>query len=157
MNATRVVPLLILAVAACSASVAPKSGVTLLVNNDTCGSGQCDTLDVEAFPGVQTGTPGGQWHLTLGTVTSSQACFTLPSTAKFLVVDDASHDTTTIEWSDTQGISLAAVSPNAPPVQASPTTRSFVPATAAAWAISLPSGSAATAAQPCTPSPGPAR
>ncbi|HKV51085.1 MAG TPA: hypothetical protein VJO52_07795 [Gemmatimonadaceae bacterium] len=146
------VPLFVGAVLACSSSVAPRAGVTLLVTNETCTGGVCDSLDVVAFPGVHTNTPGGPWELDLGWSTTPQQCFVLPASAQFLIIgvnDNGSRDTTTISWSDAQRLSIGTLPPNAPPFGASPATASFVPAAAAGWAISEPSGTVVRSAQPC--------
>lgn len=153
-----IVPLLACAAAACSSSVAPRAGVTLLVTNETCSTGVCDSLDVVAFPGVETNTPGGAWEIKLGWSTTPQQCFVLPASAKFLIVgvnDNGSRDTTTISWSDAQRMSLAGLPPNTPVFFANPTTASFVPAAAAGWAISMPSGTVVNSARPCSAGRGP--
>ncbi|MGH7626122.1 MAG: hypothetical protein ACREOJ_12495 [Gemmatimonadaceae bacterium] len=139
---------------ACSSSVEPRSGVTLLVTNASCQSGHCDSLDVLAFPSNQPNTPGGFWSLDLGMVTAAQQCFTLPPTAQFRVIgerSDGGADTVTYTWTDASSLSLAALPPSQPHLLAQPVTSAFVPATAAGWAITIPSGNQATPAAACTP------
>jgi hypothetical protein len=151
--ARSIASLLVIGAVACSSSVAPRAVVTLLVTNETCASGTCDSLDVFAFPGVQPNTPGGLWHLNLGVITAPQTCLTLPASAKFLVIGDngdGSSDTTTFSWSNAHGIRLGTWPPNTPSFQALPSTEMFVPAANAGWSISLPSGKVAISAKPCS-------
>ncbi|HWG53762.1 MAG TPA: hypothetical protein VN677_10750 [Gemmatimonadaceae bacterium] len=139
---------------ACSSSVEPRAGVTLLVANASCQSGHCDAFDVLAFPSNQPSTPGGFWSLDLGPITTAQQCFTLPPTAQFRVIGQHSNgtaDTVTYTWTDASSLSLGAMTPSQPRLQAQPVTSAFVPATAAGWAITIPSGTQATPAAACTP------
>jgi hypothetical protein len=132
---------------------APRSGVTLRVTNGTCVMGSCDSLRVLAFPGIQPETPGGFWSLDLGFITTPEACFTLPASAKFYVITEparSSADTTTYTWTSAIGLSLRAQAPSTPLLQASPSTTSFVPADAAGWSITLPADSKAVADSACT-------
>lgn len=148
-------PVLVVAAVACSSSVAPRAEVTLLVTNETCASGTCDSLDVLLFPRPQPNTPGGLWHLDLGTIATAQTCFTLPASAKFLVIGenaDGSSDTSTTAWSNVQAIRLGTWPSHTPSFQARPSTELFVPAASAGWQISLPSSNVATTAKPCRPS-----
>lgn len=94
------------------------------------------------------------WHLDLGELTGPQNCFSLPAAAKFLIVGengDGSSDTSTVSWSNAQGIRLGTWPPHAPSFQALPSTQIFVPATAAGWSIRLPSGTTATESKACSP------
>lgn len=144
---------LTLAALACSSSVEPRAGVTLLVTNESCQSGLCDSLEVLAFPGTQPNTPGGFWSLDLGTITTAQKCFTLPGAAQFKVIgqhSDGSADTVTYTWTNASSLSLGALSQGQPRILASPTTSAFVPATAAGWRIDVPSGVQATPGDACT-------
>jgi hypothetical protein len=139
---------------ACSSSVEPRAGVTLLVTNASCQSGHCDAFDVLAFPSNQPNTPGGLWSLDLGRITTAQQCFTLPPTAQFRVIGQHSNgtaDTVTFTWTNASSLSLGALTPSQPHLQALPVTGAFVPATAAGWAITILSGTQATPAAACTP------
>jgi hypothetical protein len=141
-KAFRFLPLIALA---CSSTVEPHSGITLLVTNGTCGAGSCSPLEILGFPDNQPGTPGGLWSIDLGLVTGSAACVTLPLSAKFLVIGGA--DTTTYLWTTARPLSLGAQSPSASRIFASPSTSSFVPAAAAGWRATLP-GAAQVSASP---------
>ena len=131
-NALRVLPLIALA---CS-SLAPRAGVTLLVTNGTCSAGSCSPLEILGFPDNQPRTPGGLWSVDLGPLTGPAACVTFPLSAKFLVIGGA--DTTTYLWTTALPLSLGAQPPSASRILASPSTSSFVPATAAGWSATLP-------------------
>ena len=144
---------LALAPLACSSTVEPRAGVTLLVTNESCQSGQCDPLEVLAFPSVQPNTPGGFWSLDLGTISTAQKCFTLPPTAQFKVIgqhSDGGADTVTYTWTNASGLSLGALPQGQSRIQAKPTTSAFVPATASGWRIDVPSGVQATQDNACT-------
>ena len=148
------VPLILLAIISCAGAVEPRSGVTLLVTNGTCQATQCDSLRVLGFPSNQPQTPGGMWSLDLGLITSSQACFTLPPSATFLVIGmrtDGGADTTKYTWTTAKALSLGALPPSSSRIQASPNTTAFVPATAAGWRITVPTESQATPSSACTP------
>jgi hypothetical protein len=139
---------------ACSTAVEPRSGVTLLVTNGTCQGGHCDSLQVLGFPSNQPLTPGGFWSLDLGLITASQACFTLPPSAAFHVIGvrgDGTADTTTFTWTIAKSLSLGALPPSSSRFQASPSTTAFLPASAAGWRITVPSGSQASPSSVCTP------
>lgn len=140
------------AIVACGKdSLAPRSGVTLLVTNATCLTGTCDSLTVLAFPGNQPDTPGGLWSLDLGTMTTSQKCFVLQPSAHFYVISEPSADTTTFTWTTLMPLSLAALPPSANRLQADPSTTAFTPANEAGWSITLPTDSLATPSAACTP------
>lgn len=148
-----IAPLFVVAAVACSSSVAPRADVTLLVTNETCASGTCDSLELFLFPVAQPNTPGGLWHLDVGEITGPQTCFTLPGNSQFLIIGenaDGSSDTSTVSWSNAQGIRLGTWPPHTPSLQALPSTQIFVPARAAGWSISLPSSKVATASKACT-------
>jgi len=135
-------------------SVAPAADPpsTLLVTNDTCVNGQCDSLKVLVFPSNQPATPGGYWYLDLGRMTTAQACFTLPSSAKFLIVGvnpDSSRDTTTITWTSAMPASLGTLAPSGNWILAAPSTTAFVPSSSPGWSIKMPSGSAANQSPAC--------
>jgi hypothetical protein len=142
------VPLLVCAVAACSSPVAPRQGVTLLVINERCATGRCDSLEVLAFPTVQPHTPGGLWHIDLGLMTSAQQCFILPAADSFVV--SGPDGATVFSWSDAKGTRIAALPPNEAGLQAQPTSQVFVPAAAAGWKISVPTGTTLEAAASCS-------
>lgn len=147
-----VAPTLLVIAAACSSSVAPRSGVTLLVTNETCATGTCDSLRILAFPSVQVNTPAGSWAIDLGLVSTPQACLTIPATARFLVVgvnDDGSRDTTTIGWSNAQAMRLGALPPRTTPSDTHATSGEFIPAAAAGWSIDVPAGTSAVSAAAC--------
>lgn len=134
--------------------VGPRSGVTLLVTNGTCVAGHCDSLRVLAFPSNQPITPGGYWSLDLGLLTTSQTCFTLPPSANFYIISApvrSSADTTTITWTSGMPLSLGVLSPSSSTIQATPATAAFVPANAAGWSITFPTGSRVTSSSTCTP------
>jgi hypothetical protein len=146
------VSFLVFVALSCSSIDAPRSGVTLLVTNETCLAGPCDSLRVLAFPSVQPNTPGGLWSLDLGLITTSQACFTLPPTATFRVIgvrEDGTADTTTFTWTNAKSLSLGTLRPSSSRIQAGPSTSAFVPAKAAGWRISVPTGSQATPSSAC--------
>jgi hypothetical protein len=139
---------------ACSRAVEPRSGVTLLVTNGTCQAGRCDSLQVLGFPSNQPATPGGLWSLDLGLITAPQACLTLPPSSAFHVIGvrgDGSRDTTTFTWTSAKALSLGAQPPSSSRFQAIPSTTAFVPANAAGWRITIPSGSQATPSSACKP------
>lgn len=146
--------LIVVATLACSSSLEPRSGVTLLVTNGTCQAGHCDSLRVLGFPSNQPNTPGGEWSLDLGLITTSQACFTLPPTAVFYVIgvrEDGGADTTSFSWTNAKSLSLGTLSPSSSRISASPSTTSFVPADAAGWQITVPGGSQPTSSSACAP------
>jgi hypothetical protein len=138
----RFLPLIALA---CSSSVEPHSGVTLLVTNATCSGGSCSPLEILGFPSNQPLTPGGLWSIDLGLLTGPAACVTFPASAKFLVIgvsnDGTKADTTTYLWTTSLPLALGAQPPSASRILAAPSTRSFVPATAPGWRATLPSAS----------------
>jgi hypothetical protein len=148
------VPLLLFAALSCSAIAEPRTGVTLLVTNETCRSGRCDSLEVLAFPSNQPNTPGGLWSVDLGLITTPQACFTLPPSASFHVIGvhgNGTTDTITYTWTSAKSLSLGAQPPSSSRIQASPSTAAFVPTNAAGWRITFPTGSQATPSAVCTP------
>ena len=130
---------------ACSSTVAPRSGITLLVTNGTCNAGSCAPLEILGFPDNQPRTPGGLWSIDLGPLTERAACVTLPLSARFLVIGGA--DTTTFLWTTALPLSLGAQPPSVSRIFASPSTGSFVPAAAAGWRVTLP-GAAQVSANP---------
>src|SRR6266511_6022809 len=136
--------LVLLAGLACSSTLEPRTGITLLVTNGTCLTGRCDSLEVLAFPSNQPHTPGGFWSVDLGLLTTPEACFTLPPSATFRVIGvsaDGSRDTTIFTWTTADPLSLGVQAPSDSRIQASPTTVAFVPANAAGWSITFPTGS----------------
>lgn len=150
----RAIPVIAFATISCSSSLEPRSGVTLLVTNGTCQGGHCDSLRVLGFPSNQPNTPGGLWNLDLGLITTPQACYILPPTAVFLLIavrDDGRADTTSIRWTNAISLSLGAQPPSSSRIFASPSTSTFVPADAAGWQITVPSGSAVTRSAACGP------
>jgi hypothetical protein len=148
------VPLLLFTALSCSSNVEPHSDLTLLVTNETCVSGRCDSLVVLGFPSNQPATPGGFWSVELGLITTPQACFPLPASATFDVIGehgDGTADTLTYTWTSTSSLALGAQPPSSSRIQASPSTTAFVPADAAGWRITFPTGSKATPSSACTP------
>jgi hypothetical protein len=141
--------LISLAVAACTSSAAPRSAVTLLVTNATCAAGQCQSLDILAFPSPQPRTPGGFWSLDLGASDAPQVCLTIPPGAKFLVIGGA--DTTTTTWTNALPLSLGEVSQSVNHLQAAPSTGEFVPAGSRGWSVTLPGNALPVPAPACTP------
>lgn len=141
-NALRLLPVI---APACSTTVAPRSGVTLLVTNGTCSAGSCAPLEILGFPDNQPRTPGGLWSIDLGPLTGAAACVTFPASAKFLLICGA--DTTTFLWTTTLPLSLGTQPPSASRIYASPATSSFVPAAAPGWRATLP-GAAQVSASP---------
>lgn len=151
---SRSVPLALCVIVSCSPAVEPRSGVTLLVTNETCQGGHCDSLRVLGFPSNQPNTPGGMWSLNLGLITVPEACFTLPPTAAFYVIGahgNGTADTTTYTWTTAKSLSLGAQTPSSSQLQANPSTTAFVPASAAGWRITVPGGAQAIASSVCTP------
>jgi hypothetical protein len=149
------VPLLLLATLACSSSLEPRSGVTLLVTNGTCQAGQCTPLAILGFPSNQPITPGGLWSIDLGLLTVPAACLTFPRSAIFRVIgvsnDGTKADTTTYTWTTALPLSLGALEPPASRLWASPSTAAFVPASAPSWIVNLPAGSHVSPRQACSP------
>lgn len=146
--------LVVFAGASCSSTVEPRSGVTVLVTNETCEAGACGSLEVLAFPGRQPNTPGGLWSIDLGTITTSQACFEIPPSSTFRIVgvnDNGATDTTTITWTNDESLALGTYPPPVSRLDAAPTTTAFVPANAAGWSVSLPSGSLTAQPSACSP------
>ena len=144
--------LLVVAVLACSSVVDPKSDITLLVTNSSCSTGRCDSLEVLGFPSNQPRTPGGFWSIDLGLLTTPEACFTLPPSATFRVIGvnaDGSRDTTTFTWTSADALSLGVQDPSGFRIFASPSTTAFVPATAAGWTITFPTGSQPSPSSAC--------
>jgi len=138
--------------AACSSSVEPRSGITLLVTNGTCMAGPCSSQEVLAFPSNQPNTPGGSWSLDLGTMSAPQLCITIPASATFRVISlnaDGSADTTKFTWTTELPVTLGVQAPSTSRILASPSTSKFVPATAAGWNITLPGGSQVVPASTC--------
>jgi hypothetical protein len=142
-----------LASLACSSNLGPKSGITLLVTNSTCLTGQCDSVEVLAFPAEQPRTPGGYWSLDLGLLTNRSKCFTLPPSATFRVIAVSSsggpNDTTTFTWTTADPVSLGAQAPSGPRLQATPSTSGFVPDESAGWSVTLPSGTRPSNSSAC--------
>ena len=136
----------------CRSSVEPRSGVTLLVTNETCVLGRCDSLLVLGFPANGPNSPGGPWSITIGIMVTRQACFTLPpsSTFRFIGVhNDGSADTVAYTWTTADSLSLGAQPPSWSRFQAYPSTDPFVPAGAAGWRVNFPSGMQAAPRSPC--------
>ncbi|PYO41742.1 MAG: hypothetical protein DMD33_12140 [Gemmatimonadetes bacterium] len=135
---------LLLVALSCSSTVEPRAGVTLLVTNGTCVPGPCSPLEILGFPSNQPATPGGYWSLDLGAMSGAALCVTIPVSATFRVIGvnaNGSADTRIYTWTSAMGLSLGVQAPSAPRIMAAPSTRAFVPATAAGWQIALPGGS----------------
>jgi hypothetical protein len=111
----------------------------LLVTNETCHDGTCDTLQVLGFPDDQPRIPAGLWSIGLGTVTTAQRCLVFPASASF-------YDKV---WVNTKLISIGVAPLRSNLWQARPSTSAFVPATAAGWRLTVPTGSAATTTPAC--------
>jgi len=144
----------VLAGLACSSTLGPRSGITLLATNSSCLTGPCDSLAVLAFPSNQPNTPGGYWSVNLGLLTTAEACFKLPPSATFRIIGentDGSRDTTTLTWTSADPVSLGAPAASASRIQARPSTAAFVPATAAGWRITFPADSRASPGPVCAP------
>lgn len=143
---------LVLGVAlSCSSSLEPRSDVTLLVTNETCQAGQCDSVYVLGFPSKQVNTPGGPWYIELGVVTTPTACLTIPPTATFRIGTPENPNEQVILWSNGEPLTLGTESTMRVFLGSlSASTAAFVPANAAGWAITLPSGSHATPAANCS-------
>jgi hypothetical protein len=131
----------------------PATGVPLLVVNSTCFQGHCDSLTVMGFlsGGPEATVP---WMVQLGTVIGVSACLTIPPSATYRNIayrTDSTADTILFEWTPTQRIWLAALTPSSPPWPFwTPSTRAFVPALAAGWSVALPDSVAVQTAAPCT-------
>ena len=98
-------------------------------------------------------TPGGFWSVDLGLIATPQACSTLPASATFHVIGehgDGTADTLTYTWTNASSHALGAQPPSSSRIQASPSTTAFVPADAAGWRITVPTGSKATPSSVCT-------
>jgi hypothetical protein len=131
----------------------PRAGVTLRVTNGTCAPGPCASERVLLFPNNQPNTPGGLWSLDLGVMTASEMCFTIPESAKFLIIADnspVSADTTTIRWTNAMPAKVGAVPLAGSGLTASPTSSEFVPAGSAGWRITLPGETQPVAETACT-------
>ena len=150
----RILPFVLLLTIACSGSVEPRSGVTLLVTNASCQAGRCDSLRVLGFPSNQPNTPGGLWSVDLGLVTTSEACLVVPPSAAFHVIGmrtDGTADTTTYTWTSAKSLSLGALPASSSRIQAGPSISPFVPAGEAGWRITVPTGSQASPSSACKP------
>jgi len=134
----------------CSSTVQPHAGVTLLITNGTCETGQCASVEILGFPSNQPHTPGGFWSVDLGLVAAPSACLTLPPSATFRVIDASTGATMTYTWTTAEGLSLGALQPPASRIQATPSTGAFVPGSAAGWSVTLPAGSHVSPRQPCS-------
>ncbi len=134
----------------CSSAVDVPPSVTILVTNSTCNPGPCTSVRVLAFPDDQhqPHTPGGLWSLDLGTLSTASACLAIPAGAEFKVTGP--NGTTTYVWSTANGLALGARSPSDPVLEATPSTGTFVPASAAGWSVTLPGSAAPTPATACT-------
>jgi hypothetical protein len=150
MRATVAWILLLLGVLGCSSPVQPRTGVTLLITNGTCETGQCAPLQILGFPSNQPHTPGGFWSVDLGLISAASACLTLPPSATFRVTDASTGATTIYTWTTADGLSLGALQPSASRIQATPSTGSFVPASAPGWSVTLPAGSQVSPRQACS-------
>lgn len=145
-----VFPALLLSLVACSSSEEPPTGdMTLLVTNDSCQLMNCSPIRVLAFPDNQPGTPGGNWSIDLGLVTTPSACLTLPPRAIFRVI--GGPDTTIFSWTTGDGVSLGTIPASGSIVLSAPSTGSFVPDRAKGWKVSLPGGGQVTEAEACSP------
>ena len=155
-HVARLIPLACLMASAlsCSSPEQPRVGVTLLVTNATCAPGPCTTQRVFLFPSNGPITPGGLWALDLGLMTGAEMCATIPTSAKFLLIqvnENGTADTTTITWTNLRAAELGSVDTTAPFFAAMPSTSEFVAASSAGWSVTLPGGTLAASAPPCTP------
>ena len=145
------VPLL-LTLAACSSpqDANPAGGVTVLVVNQGCRY-HCPAMRVLAYPTGGVLTPGFDWSVELGIMTSSTACFTLPESLTQTVVEVGTNyaDTFTFTWTQSKPISLGSVSDAMPDWHAVATTDEFVPAAAKGWKTFLPGTSRVESAPVC--------
>jgi len=155
-HVARLIPLACLMGSAlsCSSPEQPRAGVTLLVTNATCAPGPCTAQRVFLYPGNQPLTPGGMWAVDLGLMTGAEMCATIPTSAKFLLIqvnENGTADTTTITWTNLRAAELGSVDTTTPFFAALPSTSEFVAASSAGWSVTLPSGTQAVAAKACTP------
>ena len=140
---------------ACSSTVAPRSGVTVLVTNGACQGGSCTPVQVLGFPSNGPTTPGGPWAVDLGLLTTSSNCFTFPTSATFRVIgvsnNGAKADTTTYTWTTADALSLGTKPIGGTVISAVSSTNTFVPARSPGWSVALPGGSRVTPTPACQP------
>jgi hypothetical protein len=155
MRARAALVSLLIGTLGCSSTVQPRAGVTLLITNGTCETGQCAPLQILGFPSNQPLSPGGFWSIDLGLITAPSVCLTFPPSATFRVTgvsnDGTKADTTTHTWTTAISLSLGAQSPSASRIMAAPSTSAFVPATSSGWSVTMPGGSHVSPTQTCTP------
>jgi len=155
MRARAALVSLLIGTLGCSSTVEPRAGVTLLITNGTCETGQCAPLQILGFPSNQPLTPGGFWSIDLGVITALSACLTFPRSATFRVIgvsnDGTKADTTTSTWTTAIPLSLGAQSPSASRIMAAPSTSAFVPASSPGWSVAMPGDSRVSPTQTCTP------
>jgi hypothetical protein len=155
MRTTAALVCLVIGTLGCSSTVEPRAGVTLLITNGTCETGQCAPLQILGFPSNQPHTPGGFWSIDLGLITAPSVCLTFPPSATFRVIgvsnDGTTADTTTYTWTTAISLSLGVQSPSASRIMAAPSTNAFVPASNAGWSVTMPSGSHVSPTQTCSP------
>jgi hypothetical protein len=140
----------LLSLFACSSGIEPRfSSATLLVENTTCDSA-CAPIQILGFPTNQPNTPGGMWAIEIGVLTTRSGCFSLPPSATFRIISNGVTEKNFM-WTLRDPLALGTPVPPATRLQAGPSTATFVPATAAGWKVSLPSGVGLSATEGCTP------
>jgi hypothetical protein len=139
----------LLSLFACSSGIDPQTSATLLVENTTCDS-TCAPIQILGFPTNQPNTPGGMWSIEIGVLTTRSGCFTLPPSGTFRITSNGATEKT-FTWTLRDPLALGSPVPPATRLQAGPSTATFVPATAAGWKVSLPSGAGLSATERCTP------
>jgi hypothetical protein len=124
---------------------------TLLVTNASCLLGSCVPMHVLAFPQNQPATPGGLWSIDLGLLATPGVCLTFPPADTFRIWEQGSSDTTKITWTPADSLELGSLGLQGDRFTVLPSTSEFVPASAAGWTVSMPGGTRASPAPPCTP------
>ena len=146
---SQLLPVLLLFAVACSSPLEPRDDVTLLVTNTTCDPGPCSSLRLLGFPRDQPNTPGGFWSIELGLLTGPTTCLTLPASREFTITEVPSGKTTIHRWTTGDGLALGSQPTAEPQLLAQPTTDEFVPASQAAWSVSIPGTGEAVPAAVC--------
>lgn len=131
------------ALAACSSSVEPEIGPTVLVINAACQAGPCEPLNVRGWvpkylvPGQR--VLGG--FLEVGVVESARACLAFPPSDSLIVVgppgDGLPDDTTVVRWSPADVVEIM-VFPDGlfPPLGG--ITSAFAPSSEPGWRLTYP-------------------
>ncbi len=141
--------LLVLSVAGCGSATAPPPAVTLFVQNATCTPAGCDTVYVAGIPNKQPNTPGGLWVFDIGIVTAQSACFSIPASRTFRIIEQPSGQETDVVWTTADTLFLGLTLSPMSRTTAEPTTAGFRPASATGWSLVFPTDSAATPTATC--------